>query len=111
MRHLSLLLPLLLILVTPCFAADESGGQSILKQSANGSRSLHPFTIQDKWELRWDSTEGISVTLYTDKGETVETLASSDKAGSGSTFHPKGGSYFLKIISRGDWMITVIQLP
>lgn len=112
MRHLSLLLlPLLLLLVTPCFAAGESGGQTILKESASGRRNLRPFTVKDKWELRWDSTGSMSVWLYTAKGEIVVQLAAQDKPGIGSTFYPTGGSYFLHINSRGDWTITVIQLP
>jgi hypothetical protein len=111
MLRYSLLLPLMLLLVTPCFGAGEMEGKTILKESANGSRSLRPFTVQDMWELRWDSSSGISVFLYTDKGKGVATLASSDKTGTGSTFHPTGGLYFLKIISRGDWTVTVVQLP
>ena len=71
-----LLLWLLLIVLTPSLAVGESEGKTVLKESAPGSRSLRPFTIQDEWELRWDSTEGISVTLYTDKGEAVDALAS-----------------------------------
>jgi len=99
-----------LLLVIPSFAADESGGQIILKESANCSRNLRPFKVKDKWEVRWDSSKDITVWLNDEKGQPLERLASS-KAGSGSTFHPTGGSYFLKIISSGDWTITVIQLP
>ena len=38
MLRYSLLLPLMLLLVTPCFGAGEMEGKTILKESANGSR-------------------------------------------------------------------------
>ncbi len=104
------LLCLSLLWTAPLVTADDSG-KIILKESANGSRSLRPFTIQDKWEVRWDSTDVIFIYLRTEKGEKITTLASSLKAGSGHTFYPKGGMYFLEINSGADWTITVIQLP
>lgn len=67
LHHISLLLLLSLVLVTPCSAADESGGQIVLKEFANGSRSLRPVTVRNKWEVRWDSTEGASIYLYNEK--------------------------------------------
>jgi hypothetical protein len=73
---------LLLIFLVPCFAtAGEPEGKIILKESANGSRSLRPFTIQDKWEVRWESTNVIYIYLRTEKGDRVASLASSTKAG------------------------------
>jgi hypothetical protein len=108
---ITMVLLCLTLLCTAPFATADDAGKIVLKETANGSRSLRPFTIQDKWEVQWDSTEGVSITLYTDKGEAVDALASSKKAGSGSTFYPNGGSYFLKVIARGDWTITVSQLP
>jgi hypothetical protein len=59
--------------------------------------------------VRWDSSAGITIFLNNEKGP-LEALASTNKAGTGSTFHIAGGSYFLKIISNGDWTVTVIQL-
>jgi hypothetical protein len=94
---------------TICLAADE---QVIQQLSANGSRNTRPFTVKDAWELRWDAKSDLfSASLYTDKGEPVESLASQRKAGPGSTFYPKGGSYFVKITALGDWTISVVQLP
>ena len=112
MRH-SLLLSLMLLLVTPSFAVGESSaeGKIILKESANGSRSLQPFTVQNKWEMRWESSADITIWLKDKKGDPVKRLASNKKGGSGSAFHHTGGTYFLMITAEGDWTVTVIQLP
>ena len=100
---------LLAFLSSPSWAADE---QVVFTQSANGSRSTRPFTVKDRWEVRWDAKDDrFSVTLFSATGEILDSLASQRKPGAGSTFYPKGGSYFLKVISGDDWTITVVQLP
>jgi len=90
------------------FAADQP---PILTESASGTRSLKPFTVGDRWELQWDSSEGLIVWLMDAKGAAVQQLAAQHKPGKGSTFHPTGGSYYLRITSSGDWTVTVMQLP
>ena len=106
------LLCCLALLLLPSFAdsADQSE-QIILKESANGSRSLQPFQVQNKWEVRWESSADITIWLKDKKGDPVKRLASNKKGGSGSTFHRTGGTYFLMITAEGDWTVTVIQLP
>ena len=106
------LLCCLALLLLPSFAdsADQSG-QIILKESANGSRSLQPFKVQNKWEVRWESSADITIWLKDKKGDPVKRLASIKKGGSGSAFHRTGGTYFLMITAEGDWTVTVIQLP
>ncbi len=96
--------------ILPAFSADEL---IIQQASANGTRSLKPFTVQDGWELRWDLTgQAIEVYLNQPDGEPVELqpMASQKNPGSGSTFYPRGGSYYLRIVADGDWTVTVVQL-
>ncbi len=105
---------LLLLVSCLCFsplalyAADQP---TILTESASGTRSLRPFTVGDRWELQWDSSDGLIVWLMTEKGTAVQQLAAQHKPGKGSTFHPTGGSYYLRITSSGDWTVRVVQLP
>jgi len=107
--HLGLLLAFIVAWAAPAWSADE---QIVISQSANGSRSTRPFTVHDRWEIRWDAkADHFSVTLFSATGDILDSLASQRKPGTGSTFYPKGGAYFLKVISGGDWTISVVQLP
>lgn len=95
-------------------AAIGSSEQLVIKVSANGTRNLQPFTVQDRWELRWNvKGESFSVMLFSAEGEPrgLLPIASQDGPGQGSTYYPKGGSYYLKILAKDDWTISVVQLP
>ena len=89
-------------------AADE---EVILKVSANGKRNLQPFTVKDRWEVRWDAKDRLSIWIHGMGGDALEHAASQLKAGSGTSFQPKGGQYYLAVNGAGDWTITVVQLP
>ena len=110
---LPLLLVLYIVLCSPIplvQATDDS--IVVLRESAKGSRTLPPFTVKHGWELRWDAKgDQFSVSLYMPNGEFVDTLATQRKPGAGSTIYPKGGTYYLRIISAGDWTISATQLP
>ncbi len=107
-------LRIFLALIALVFMLGQSvSAEEVLQQeSANGSRNLRPFTVKDGWELRWDAKgDRFTVTLYASNGTPVDSLASQHKPGAGSSYHPKGGTYYLSIISSGDWAVTVVQLP
>lgn len=81
-------------LTLPAFAEEI-----LQRESANGSRNLRPFTVKDGWELRWDAKgDRFSASLYSPNGEPVDSLASQHKPGSGSSFYPKGGTYYLSVL-------------
>ena len=95
----------------PCWAADE---QVVFTQSANGTRNTRPFTVEDRWELRWDiKSSNLTVYLFTANGDPkgVFPIVTQSKPGASSSYYPKAGSYYLKVITEGDWTITVVQLP
>jgi hypothetical protein len=92
-------------------AVDE---RTIQETSANGTRNTRPFTVQDRWELQWDAKgESFLVMLFTDTGERQGLLpiVRQEGPGKGESFYPKGGSYYLKILAKGDWTVRVVQLP
>lgn len=99
---------LTLLWFSPAWAAEE---QIVQQLSANGSRTIRPFTVNDGWEVRWKTDKDVDIYLVDPNGDLVDKLASSDHAGTGSTYHAKGGTYSLKISTRGNWTITVVQLP
>ena len=103
---------ILLCLVTSLSVAAEE--LAVFSQSANGTRNTRPFTVADRWELRWD-TKGtkLVVYLFTADGEAQGLLpmVTQDKPGASSSYYPKAGSYYLKVIADGDWTISVVQLP
>lgn len=105
------LLVIVILFCSPLSLSQATDPTVVLTESANGTRSLTPFTIGDRWEIQWNSSDGLIVWLMTAKGEVVQQLAAQHKPGKGSTFHPTGGSYYLRITSSGDWTITVVQLP
>lgn len=102
----------LLLLACLTFASAAWAEQIIAKESASGSRNLRPFTVQDGWEIRWDSTDHLSIWLNDPKGNPITEAGSQPKAGSGRSYQAKGGTYFLSVIGGAStWTITVVQLP
>lgn len=100
-----------LLLLSPSSSADE---QVVFTQSANGTRNTRPFTVKDRWELQWETKgERLAIFLFTSEGEPrgMLPIVTQDKPGSDRSYYPKGGAYYLKIVTNSDWTITVVQLP
>ncbi len=95
----------------PVFA-QAAEGQVVQEFSGNGTRNLRPFKVRDHWEIRWTVKDGdITIFLASPNEGLPQQAAGQDKPGSGSSYQPKGGTYFLRIVSTGDWTVTVVQLP
>ena len=92
--------------------SDVAFADEIIQQvSANGTRNLRPFTVVDNWEIQWDSKAGIHIGIHRPDGELVAEGGSSTKPGHGTSYHPRGGTYYLEVMSMDDWTVTVTQLP
>jgi hypothetical protein len=62
--------------------ADE--GQVIQQVSANGLRNLRPFTVKDKWGIKWDSKGTLlTINIHSVDGELVSIAAMQQGTGSG----------------------------
>ncbi len=93
-------------------ALSAEPAQVLLKVSANGIRNLRPFTVKDKWEIQWDSKgELLTINIHTPDGTFFGVAGMQQGPGSGSSYQPKGGDFYLQIIGTGEWTITVVQLP
>jgi hypothetical protein len=96
-------------------AAEE---QVVFQISGNGARNLRPFTVRDNWEIRWESKSQFFGVDYMEVNPPADDLMASlpkpggtqAGPGSGSSYQPKGGTYYLRINSMGDWTVAVIQL-
>ena len=101
-----------LVVASPLETAAAGDGQVIQKVSANGQRNLHPFTVKDKWEIQWESKGSLlSITIYKADGSVFDPGPMQNGPGSGSSYQPKGGDYYLGIGGTGEWTVTVVQLP
>jgi len=108
MRH-TLLILLFVLLGSPGWSADE---QIVQEVSGNGARNLRPFTVKDNWEIRWEN-KGTMITIairYAD-GKMAAMGGNAEKPGRGSSYQPKGGTYFLEVTGTEDWTVQVVQLP
>ena len=100
-----------LVLGSPPHVA--AGDAQVLQQvSANGQRNLHPFAVKDKWEIQWDSKGTLlGITIYRADGKMLEVAATQNGPGTGSSYQPLGGEYYLQVSGTGEWTVTVVQLP
>lgn len=92
----------------PCLAQEK------VVQTFQGAGALTtpPFQVQDKWEVRWDCPDAISITLLSPDGTIVAGASGSLK---GSLYQPKGGSFHLQINRGGGggtspWHISVVEI-
>ncbi len=91
----------------PVFAEDKA------PQAFEGTGALTTaaFSVQDKWEVRWDCPDVVSITICSPDGAIV---AGASSASRGSLYQAKGGSYYLQISGVGEqaskWHVSVVQL-
>src|ERR1700677_3299859 len=107
MRALSIFL-LALLFSSLAASAQE---KSIQAYDGIAPKITDPFTVQDKWELRWHAPGLLSVTIVAQDGSIVAGTAG---MASGSLYVPKGGTYTLHV--SGDpkmpapWHVAVVEI-
>lgn len=80
-------------------------GKSAITFEGSGMQSTAPFTVSEGWTLTWTSNDSLFfVSVHTKDGRPIEMFGNSK---SGSAYIPKGGTYYLKVNSTGDWVIKV----
>lgn len=102
--------------LTGLAAADE---QVVLEEAGNGIRNLRPFTVRDRWEVRWRHAGDywMADAIRTDPpqedflAQLPLTIGVQAGSGSGHSYQHKGGTYYLRVNAIGDWTVTVVQLP
>src|ERR1700761_4629695 len=89
LRFLSLL-ALLAALAAGCVRAQDA----VQEFSGTGETTTAMFTVGDRWEVRWNARQAISVAAMSSNGTLV---AGASGVLRGSLFVPAGGQYYLKI--------------
>lgn len=103
------MIALLVMWTAPSWSAEETIVQQF---SANGSRNTRPFTVKDRWEIRWDTkAPGIAISIRTIEGKLAQGGSSATAPGTGESFQAKGGTYYLDVSAMGEWTISIVQLP
>lgn len=81
----------------PAALADDApaGGENVVQEfSASGSTTTGLFTVKDRWEVRWNARQVVSVAVMAPDGSIVAGAAGVLR---GSLFVPLGGQYYLKV--------------
>lgn len=76
------------------FLPGEADDSPIQEFSGSGSTTTDFFKVQDRWEVRWNARQAVSVAVLTSDGTIVAGGAGVLR---GSLFVPNGGQYYLKI--------------
>jgi hypothetical protein len=70
------------------------------------------FQVQDKWEVRWDSPDVVTITLLSSDGTIIAGASGLLK---GSLYQPKGGSFYLQISrsaggETSSWHVSIVEI-
>jgi hypothetical protein len=78
----------------------------------SGNHSTRPFTVPDKWEVRWNftGTGHNSLVINAADGRPVDLAHNDIGPGNGVKFYPRGGEFFLEINASGPWTVEVWQV-
>lgn len=79
--------------------------------SGNGISSTKQFSMESSWTLNWKFVGNIfQVYLYSvDSGDLLSVLVLQTASGSGNSFYPDPGKYYLKVVSNGEWNLEVLK--
>ena len=83
----------------------------VAEYSGKGYQVMRPFTVQGPWEVQWTSDGGAFAVYVADESDsTGDLIANQSGGGSGSSYRPEGGSYYLKIEGSGQWQIKIVAI-
>lgn len=89
---------------------NEHSSVVVANFSGTGSLNTRPFTTTGPWEIQWDSkNDYFYISLFTENGDRIGPIAAQPGGGIGSSYQPKAGSYYLKVISMGEWTIKIVN--
>ncbi len=87
---------------------------TVIKEfSGSGPLTTRPFDVSDKWEIQWNSVgerDMFAIKLRTADGEYKGLLVNNMNPVNGSSYQPKGGSYYLEIEGGGNWEVKIVEV-
>jgi len=114
MRNFCFALLVTVFWVSPIFGAEQIQykEKEAVKFSGTGSMTTRPFRVSGEWELQWEADSVFTVNLYK-KGENETfklSFVSVDDGGSGQSYSPMAGEFYLGITALGLWSATIVEL-
>lgn len=104
----------LVFAILPGLLAGTGLAQEKVVQAFSGASALTTpsFQVRDKWEVRWDSSGVIAITVLASDGTIAAGTSGSVR---GSLYQPKGGSFSLQIASgpgggTSPWHVAVVEI-
>ena len=91
---LSVLAAVILALLPPVRGDDNVAENVVQEFSGEGTTTTGFFTVKDRWEVRWNAKQVVSVAVMSKDGAIVAGAAGVLR---GSLFVPLGGKYYLKV--------------
>jgi hypothetical protein len=85
--------------LSPVAAQDSPPLNVVQEFSGSGTTTTGLFKVQDRWEVRWNARQVVSVAVMSSDGTIVAGAAGVLR---GSLFVPVGGQYYLKISDGTD---------
>lgn len=108
----SLLFVIALALVMPGYNAANAQDEVVAKFSGDGTANTRPFTVAGPWKIQFDnmSNHSFSIDLYGANGDLKSVAVSKPGRGTGSSYQPAAGTYFLGVDADGKWTVTVVRV-
>jgi hypothetical protein len=83
----------------------------VQQYAGNGTQNTRPFAVTQGWEIQWDTSGDIfQLYLHTASGDLVDVAANQMGSGSGASYFPKPGTYYLQVNAIGPWALRVVNL-
>ena len=110
MRLCALIIFGITVLLVP-FTTKAADSETVVQDSSgNGIRTLRPFEVEDNWEIRWAAQGSLSIYVKQLDKAGADVATSQKGAGTGATWRPRGGRFYLEVNGTSDWTVRVVQL-
>lgn len=91
--------------------SPERASSGVRTFSGSGGKNTRPFTVDGRWEIQWDAEGSIfQIYLHSGDGRLLGVPANQQGPGEGSSFQPRGGTYYLQVNAIGAWEIRIVPL-
>jgi hypothetical protein len=89
----------------------QQEGGVVASFTGSGGKNTRPFTTPGPWEVQWDAQGDIfQLYLYYEDGTLEGVPANQSGPGTGSSYHPKKGTYYLQVNALGAWSIKIVAV-
>lgn len=93
-------------------AASTGGADGgTIHLSGSGAQNTRPFTRSGPWEIQWRAEGDLFQLFLHDENGSLEGVPSNQMgAGTGSSYQPRGGTYYLQVNALGNWEMDIVDV-